>query len=522
MGAASSVINWGLFPVEYTLDFVQSITMGKSSNSPFLHGNFGPVSEEVFFSDLEVIGEIPVELSGEFVRNGPNPKYVPKGGYHWFDGDGMLHGVRIKDQKITYLNRYVRTKRLQDEEKADRVIYPRIGEWRGVIGLFKILLLNLKTKVGAVNADTVKGEGTANTALTFHHGKLMALVEADQPYALNILNDGKFELLGKLSYDGKLKHAMTAHPKIDPITNELIFFGYELMKKPYCTYSVVSADGKLLHSTAIDIPHPVMMHDFAITENYSIFMDFPLEFHPKEIVKGDVFIFNKNRPARIGIIPRHPSSKDDIKWYEFETGFIFHTVNAWEDGDEIVMIGCRSKVVNLTNLGELKDECVPYPYCYRINRITGEKSERKLFDVGCEFPTIHPALMGRKNRYTYSATFARVDHRPLFNGVVKLDLVNEEVVGKIIYGEGKYAGECVFVPRHSNDQQGVIGDEDDGFLLTFLFDENTNSSQFIIMDAKTMSDTPIAVVNLPQRVPYGFHGIYVSEDQMQHQNNIIL
>jgi len=127
--------------------------------------------------------------------------------------------------------------------------------------------------------------------------------------------------------------------------------------------------------------------------------------------------------------------------------------------------------------------------------------------------------LGRKNRYAYCATYAQVDNRPLFDGVLKLDLVNEKIVGRIVYGNQKYAGECVFVPRHSDPSIG--GAEDDGYLLTFVFDENTSSSQFLIFDAKTMSDKPLASVHLPQRVPYGFHGIYVTEDQIQHQNNVI-
>lgn len=339
----------------------------------------------------------------------------------------------------------------------------------------------------------------------------MALVENDLPMALRILVDGRFEEIGRVDYNGKLKHPFTAHPKIDPKTKELLFFGYQLEKKPWCTYSVVSSEGKLIRSTDIGLSRPIMMHDFAITENFSIFMDHPLEFTPKDIVSGKfAFQFNSNQPSRIGVIPRHGSSASDVQWFEFKSGFSFHTANAWEDGDEIVMICCRSNDLQLGNLGKTRDSSSPYLHQYRMNLKTGESSERDLNgQVACEFPVVHPDLVGRKNKFCYCGELA--PSGLTFIACVKYNLEDGSVVGRIPFGENRGGGECVFVPK--DDAKS----EDDGYLLTFIYDEPSNSSSLWVMDALTMAEDPIAKIELPQRVPYGFHGIWVSEDEILAQ-----
>lgn len=336
----------------------------------------------------------------------------------------------------------------------------------------------------------------------------MALVENDKPLAIRIFNDGRLEEIGKLDYDGKLKHPFTAHPKNDPITNEMMFFGYSLRKKPYVQYSVASAEGKLLRTTDIGVNRPTMMHDFAITENYSIFMDHPLEFDGKRIASGKfAFIFHEDAPSRIGVIPRHSNSKDDMKWFEFKTGYVFHTATAWEEGNEIVMICCRSEAIQLDDVVNTKFK--PYLYEYRMNLETGVSSERNIHEtpIACEFPTINPSVLGRKTRYCYCAELEGTG----FSKCAKTDLETGNIVGQISFGEGRSGGECVFVPKVNNQE------EDDGYLLTFVYDEATNGSTLWVMDAKTMAEEPIAIVELPQRVPYGFHGIYVSEEKIKNQ-----
>ena len=328
-------------------------------------------SDEIFATDLEVVeGAIPSDLVGEFVRNGPNPKRIPRGGYHWFDGDGMLHGVRLTpDGKVNYVNRWTKTKRWLAEEAADRTLFIRIGEFNGKLGLVKALLWQLKTKLGIASDRT--DAGTANTAAVYHDGKLMALVENDAPYVVQMIADGRLETLGRYTYGGKLKHPFTAHPKVDPDTGEMVFFGYRLDQRPFCEISTVSKDGELLRTVPLTLEKPVMMHDMAITKNYSIILDMPLEFCPENLAKGEfVFTFNKERPTRIGVLPRHATSEKEFLWTEFRSGYGFHTMNAWEEGDdEVIVILCRANNVRLgaafneeTPMTEMKDGSDPHPH----------------------------------------------------------------------------------------------------------------------------------------------------------------
>ncbi|KAF3575594.1 hypothetical protein DY000_02031817, partial [Brassica cretica] len=198
-----------------------------------------------------------------------------------FDGDGMIHGVRIKDGKATYVSRYVKTSRLKQEEFFGAAKFMKIGDLKGFLGLLMVYLQQLRTKLKVL--DVSYGHGTANTALVYHHGKLLALSEADKPYVVKVLEDGDLQTLGMMDYDKRLTHSFTAHPKVDPTTGEMFTFGYS-HTPPYLTYRVISEDGIMHDPVPVTIPEPIMMHDFAITETYAIFMDLPMHFRPKPML----------------------------------------------------------------------------------------------------------------------------------------------------------------------------------------------------------------------------------------------
>jgi len=282
----------------------------------------------------------------------------------------------------------------------------------------------------------------------------------------------------------------------------------------------------------IEIPTAVMMHDFSITsegnDSVSIFLDLPLEFSPKEMLKSYAYFFNNKRPSRIGVLPRYGESKS-IEWFEFNPGYIFHTVNSFHATNsgkkELFVMGCRAPELDLKDVFTSSNDkpALPSPYCYRINQQTGEKSEYPLSDVECEFPSIHPKLVGKPFRYAFCATFSGFYRKgPLFDGVIKFDASEcgnggpFKEVARIHFGTNRFGGESIFVPR-KNERS-----EDDGFLLTFVFDENTQKSEFVVFDAKTMNPKPVLQVKLPQRVPYGFHGIWVEEDQIRNQKELPL
>nr|POE92675.1 carotenoid 9,10(9',10')-cleavage dioxygenase 1 [Quercus suber] len=217
-----------------------------------------------------------------------------------------------------------------------------IGDLNGPFGLLMVIMQLLRQKLKVL--DALHGTGTANTALVYHHGKLLALQEADKPYVLKVLEDGDIQTLGMLDYDKRLKHSFTAHPKVDPFTGEMFTFGYSLTP-PYITYRVISKDGFMHDPVPITISDSIMMHDFAITENYAIFMDHPLIFKPKEMVKEkrSAFTFDATKRARFGILPRYAKDELQIRWFELPNCFTFHNANAWEEEDEVVLITCRAQ-----------------------------------------------------------------------------------------------------------------------------------------------------------------------------------
>ncbi|MBD2525743.1 carotenoid oxygenase family protein [Nostoc sp. FACHB-133] len=453
--------------------------------NPYLDRNFAPIHEEITTDKLPVIGELPLDLLGMFVRNGPNPQWTPIGQYHWFDGDGMLHGVQISNGVATYRNRYVQTAGWKKEREAGKAL------WSGLLEPPRM--------------DNPHGprKNTANTALVWHAGQMLALNESGKPHAIKL---PELETIGEYSYNGKLISAFTAHPKVDPVTGEMIFFGYSLFTPPYLQYSVVSAQGELLRTVPIDLPIGVMMHDFAITENYTIFMDLPLTFSAERSQRGEpVMMFERDRPSRFGILPRH-GDNSNIRWFESPSCYVFHTLNAYEDGDEVVLIACRmsSTTVLISDDSQPDPEGnIPRLYRWRFNLSTGTVREEMLDDVASEFPRVNENLLGRQTRYGYSNKMAN-SSLPLFEGIIKYDL-NSGNSQTHEFGQGRYGGEAVFAPR-----PGAIA-EDDGWLVTFVHNENSNTSELVVVNAQDVTAEPVARVIIPQRVPYGFHGAWVAQ-----------
>lgn len=462
-------------------------TISTPAVDPYLDGNFAPVRQEITTDSLQVIGQLPPELAGMFVRNGPNPQWQPIGKYHWFDGDGMLHGVHISDGKATYRNRYVQTRGWKIEHEAGKAI------WSGFME--------------PPQMDNPYGpyKNTGNTALIWHAGKFLALNEGSVPHSITL---PELDTIGEYTYNDKLVSAFTAHPKVDPVTGEMMFFGYS-PAPPYLQYSRVSAAGELLTTVPIEIPVPVMMHDFAITENYTIFMDLPLTFSTERLYRGEpMLMFESDRPSRFGVVPRS-GDNSNIRWFESSPCYVFHTLNAYEEGDEVVLIGCRMSsttvLVDTDNQAD-SDGNIPRLHQWRFNLKTGTVREQQLDDVAAEFPRVNENLLGRQTRYGYTGKLANTP-LPLFEGVIKYDFSN----GKsqtYEFGKGHYGGEAVFAPRPGATT------EDDGWLITFVYDESSETSELIVVNAQDITGEPVARVIIPQRVPYGFHGTWISEEQL--------
>lgn len=457
--------------------------------NPFLDGNFAPVREEITADTLQVIGELPPDLSGMFVRNGPNPQWAPIGKYHWFDGDGMLHGVRIHNGQATYRNRYVRTSGWKIEHEAGKAI------WSGLL------------EPPQMDLPYGPSKNAGNTALVWHAGQFLALWEGGAPHNIKVPD---LETIGEYTYNGQLVSPFTAHPKVDPITGEMMFFGYSPFEPPYLQYSVVSDEGKLVRTVPIDLPMGVMMHDFAITENYTIFMDLPLTFSMERVARGEPLMkFERDRPSRFGIVPRY-GDNNNIRWFETSPCYIFHTLNAYEERDEVVLIACRMNSTNVLVIDDTQrnpDGDIPLLHQWRFNLKTGKVREERLDDVSGEFPRVNENLLGQKTRYGYIAQWGD-SSQPLFDGLIKYDFSNGTSESHE-FGEGRYGGEAIFAPRPNATA------EDDGWLVTFVHDEAADTSELVVINAQDVSSEPVARVLIPQRVPYGFHAAWVSEEQLQ-------
>lgn len=459
------------------------------SESPFLRGNFGPVSEEVTADRLPVLGEIPRELAGMFVRNGPNPQFPPLGNYHWFDGDGMLHGVRIVDGVASYRNRWVRTAGWQEERAAGRAL------WGG---------LSDPPNLNKVLSGKPPFKNAANTALVWHDGRLLCLWEGGEPYHVRL---PELETVGPYDFAGRLKHPFTAHPKLDPVTGEMLCFGYSALT-PFVQYSVVNAAGELVSTEGVRLPRPVMMHDFAVTERHTLFLDLPATFNLARVGRGEPILkFEPDFGARIGVLPRHGAGSE-IRWFDVATCFVFHTLNAWDDGDDVVLLACRMDTYpDLLGTGPPPSDLAGEPrppltrlHRWRLNLATGAVGEEPLDEVFCEFPRVNDARLGRATRFGFAMDIEQ-------GGLVKFDL-ERGTHERTPYGPGRQGGEGVFVPR-----PGAMR-EDDGWLLNYVYDAAEGKSELVILEAGDFTGRPVARVKLPARVPYGFHGTWVDEGQL--------
>jgi len=417
-----------------------------------------PVDREVESDDLPVTGQIPHELSGSYVRNGPNPRGASG---HWFLGDGMLHGLRLTNGRVRrYANRWVRTTTFETGRRV-------VGD------------------DGRVDLRA----GTANTSVVEHAGRLFALVESAFPCEVN----EQLGTVGPYDFDGRLRTPMTAHPKCCPLTGELHFFGRSVMPQfPALAYHRVDPAGTLVESRIIDVPGRTMMHDFAITSKHVIFMDLPVVFDKERAMRGTMpFRWSDTYEARLGVMSRDGSQ--NVRWFNIQPCYVFHVVNAFDDGDRIVLDAARYAELwrdSTDDFGEAR------LHRWTLNLVSGAVREEPLNDVPVEYPRIQESRTGLSYRYGY-AVAALPDAR---SGIVKHDFATNES-SSFVCDDGQVAGEFVFVAAAD------VKAEDDGWILGFVYDRMRDASDFVIVNARNL--TRVATVQLPQRVPGGFHGSWL-------------
>lgn len=458
--------------IQAVASFNRSRLPGAKDN-PFLNGVHTPLTEEFTLDQLEVTGSIPPELDGRYVRIGPNPFGEGSKGHHWFIGDGMVHGVRLRDGKAEwYRNRYIRSRDLEGKGGPAAVGGPRRGF-----------------------GDTV------NTNVLDIGGKIMALVEASSfPVEL----DGNLDSVAYSDFGGGLTGSFTAHPHECPTTGEFHAICYDGTSADTIRHVALDSTGRVLRETSIAVQDGPSIHDCALTENYVVILDLPVTFSMQALIAGHKFPYRWNRAhrARVGLLPRDGSG-DQVVWHEVDPCYVFHVGNSFEDEAGRVVIDLCAYATIFD--GEMAG---PYGKSLGLERWTldgsGGKVVRKTLDAsGQEFPRPDERYFTRAYRYLWAMGLPEdgdlefVAPMPLY----RHDLATGERVQRD-FGEGRIPGEFVFVPRSADAPEG------DGWVMGYVIDRKEGTSALEILDA--MSLDPVASVHVPHLIPPGFHGNWIA------------
>ena len=435
-----------------------------------LRGNWAPVQDELTVTDLRIDGAVPPELEGVYIRTGPNPKSGTSG--HWFFGDGMVHGVRLGGGTAEwYRNRYVQT---------PNITAPSGGDPMSSMG------------------DLTRGTG--NTHVLAHQDKILCLEEGHWPWRI----DGELNTLGYENWGGALTTSMTAHPKICPVTGDLIAFSYLSPQPPFLHYIRIGADGELKQLEGIEIPNMVMMHDFNVTRNHVVFMDLPVVFDLDALATGMPFKFKRDAGARLGVMPR-TGTNADVRWFEIDPCYVFHPVNAHEEGDTIVLHVSRQPEA----FGSSNDDYAEVGRLWKwtIDLVAGTVREEQIDDRPGDFGRVDDRLVGLDARYGYLMAMAGegVSEEPVYGSALwKYDLRSGQCWEHQL-GAGVRGAEPVFAPASPD------AGEDEGWVVSLAHDTSTDESRLLIIDAQDFSSPPVATIHLPRRVPYGAHGSWVPD-----------
>ncbi|ACK69391.1 Carotenoid oxygenase [Gloeothece citriformis PCC 7424] len=445
-----------------------------TSNDIFLQGINAPVFEEVDINNVKITGQIPMDLEGMYVRNGPNPMFKPATYNYPLEGDGMLHAIYFNGGKVRYKNRWVQTTELA-----------------------------YKMFEGKELAE-FKFHNSANTNIISYGDKLLALCEIGLPYQMT----PELETIGVWNFGGKLEQAMTAHPKLDPVTKELHFYRYSFFNPPYLHYYVADAQGKIIKTLPIELSQPALLHDMAITENYAIFFVCPLGFDLTQARENNnPFIWQPEKGTKI-ILVNHKNLNQSPIVIETESFWVWHFMNAFEENGNISVdfvyypsmkfeSSLEAILSNSSNFHRLV-----------INLDTKTVKSNALDDQYVDFPVLDTRQLGRKYQFGYTVYLDKQEmlqkQKPnYFTALIQYDIVNNSrKIHK--FKPGCYGGEPAFVPKPNGNS------ELEGYIMTWVYDENKQTSDLLILDPANFEGEPIATVHLPVRVPNGFHGNWIS------------
>ncbi|MDB5615804.1 carotenoid oxygenase family protein [Tardiphaga sp.] len=456
--------------------------------------NLGPIPMECDAPFLAITGELPRELNGTLYRNGPNPQFdVP--GAHWFVGDGMLHAFHLENGRASYRNRWVRTAKWQAEHDAGRAIFSGFGGRR---------------LPGAPDTP-VYDSGVANTNIVFHAGRLLALEEGHLP--TEIARD-TLKTLGHVNYDDRIKGPFTAHPKIDPVTGEMNFFGYNASGPftPTISFGSVNAAGVVTKFERFDAPYASMVHDFIVTENHLLFPILPITGSMDRAMKGrPPYAWEPDKGSYVGVMKRGGSAAD-IRWFRGEACYVFHVMNAWEEGDRIIADVMQFEEAPLfthpdgSPTSPEKSRARLCRWTFDLAGNTDAFTRSYLDDITGEFPRIDERRGGiTSNHGWYACANPGLPMFGALSGIVHVDGRGKKL-GQYLLPTGDTISEPVFVERGADAAEG------DGWLLAVVWRAKQNRSDLAVFNAADIASGPAALVHLAHRIPDGFHGNWVGLD----------
>lgn len=450
--------------------------------------NFAPIDREYDLADLRIVGDLPRGMNGTLFRNGPNPQFPPLNPMenHWFAGDGMVHAFALRNGRASYRNRWVRTDKWIAERAAGRQLVAVFG--------------------GASCPDVqVPDTGIANTNIIWHGGRLLALEEAHLPFELD---PATLATRGVQSFGGMIEGPFTAHPKIDPVTGELVFFGYSVggPLTPGMTYGTIGSDGRPGRVERFEAPYCSMVHDFAVTERHVLFPILPLSGSLARAEAGQMpYAWEPDLGSHIGVI-RRDRGVASLRWFRAENCYVFHVLNAWDDGSKIVADVIQHDEPPLfpradgqpSAPGATRGRLVRWTLDLDANTDAFKRSE--LDGMNGEFPRLDERRAGLRNRFGAFAGKSRDEG--WLDTLVWLDFVSGRRAAYTL-PTGDAVSEPVFVPR------GPLAAEGDGWLLAVVWRGGERRSDLIVLDTDAIERGPVATVQLPHRVPFGFHGNWV-------------
>lgn len=452
--------------------------------NPYLAGNFAPVRSEDDF-DLTVKGEVPAGMRGALFRIGANPQFEPRDPeqHHWFGGDGMVHGFYVADGKVAYRNRYVRTPKWELEHEHGRALFGAMGN-------------PMTTDPLAMGNEG----GVANTNIIWHAGKLLALEEGHHPFAMDP------KTLESRGYDRVFKGKVTAHPKVDPKTNEMTWFAYGVGDMPLSagmSYGRTAPDGSLISRQDFQAPFACMVHDFMVTQNHALFPILPLTASLERAMSGKPpFAWEPEKGAYVGVM-RRDADVSTIRWFNTEACYVFHPLNSWEEGDKIYCDVMRYDVAPLFPKadGSHGDKAAArlFRWTFDLAGNSDRIIETPLDDLDGEFPRVDGRVETLKHRHAWYAADPTASGTIRQCAIAHLDLTTGKRQLFELNG-GDLTSEPVFVKRSEDAAEG------DGWLTAVIWRAAENRSDLAIFEAQDIAKGPIATAQMPRRIPFGFHG----------------